>query len=269
MTRLAGKVALITGGASGLGEATAKLFANEGAKVVVADVNDARGAKVAADIKEGGGQATYVRTDVTSSDQVKNAVAAAEKSYGKLDVVIANAGISGSGSGKTLEQISEDEWDQIMNVNLNGVMRTFKYAIPALRRAGGGAMSATASIAGVARVSDTLSAYGASKAGVVSLVRQLAYELADDNVRVNCVCPGGMETNLSESRGLSSQEMEQMRRRRQAQRQARGKLGRTATDLREVASAHLFLVSDDASFVNGQAVVADAGWLLRFPKGLT
>jgi NAD(P)-dependent dehydrogenase (short-subunit alcohol dehydrogenase family) len=262
MGRLDGKVALITGAASGLGEATAKLFAREGASVVIADVHDERGTKVMAEIKEHGGEATYVHTDVTSADQVKNAVRAAEQTYGKLNVVIANAGILGSGSSKTVEQITEEEWATIINVNLTGVMRTFKYAIPALRRAGGGAMSATSSIAGVARVGDTLSAYSASKAGINSLVKQLAYELADDNIRVNCVCPGGMETRIWESGELTPEQLRARNARQQTQAAAQGRLGRRSEPV-EVANAHLFLVSDEASFVTGQAVIADGGSTIR------
>ncbi|MBM3946272.1 MAG: glucose 1-dehydrogenase [SAR202 cluster bacterium] len=261
MGRLDGKVALITGAASGLGEATARLFAREGAKVVIADVHDERGTKVMADIREGGGEATYVHTDVTDTRQVQNAVATAEKTYGKLNVVIANAGILGSGSSKTVDQISETEWGKILDVNLNGVLRTFKYAIPALRRAGGGAMSATSSIAGVDRVGDTLSAYSVSKAGINMLVKHLAYELADDNIRVNCVCPGGMETRIGESREMPPDQLRARNAQQQAQRSA-SRLARQSNPL-EVAHAHLYLVSDDASFVTGQALIADGGSTIR------
>jgi NAD(P)-dependent dehydrogenase (short-subunit alcohol dehydrogenase family) len=260
MGKLTGKVAIVTGGASGLGEATAKLFAQEGAKVVIADVHDVRGAKVVADIREYGGEAAYVHTDVSKSDQVRNLVATAEKMYGKLNIMVANAGILGPGSTKRVEDLPDEEWDQILNINLGGVFRCFKYAAPAIRRAGGGAMTATSSVAAVRRVGDTLGAYSASKAGINLLVQQMAYELAEDNIRVNCVCPGGMETRIGESANRSPSE----ERERAAQRAAtqRGSLGRQSKPA-EVAQAHLYLVSDDASFVNGQALIVDGGMTIR------
>ncbi len=262
MGRLDNKVAIVTGGASGLGEATAKLFAQEGASVVIADVQDALGAKVMAAIKEGGGEATYVHTDVTKAADVQNVIRLAEHQYGKLTTMVANAGILGSGSTKTVEQITEEEWNRILDVNLGGVMRCFKFAAPAIRRAGGGTMSATASTAGVARVGQTLAAYSASKFGVVSLVKQMAYELAKDGIRVNCVCPGGMETRIFESNGLSGAQRAAQEAERAAARRARGPLGRVS-DPMEVAYAHLFLCSDEGSFVNGHALVADGGSLVQ------
>ena len=207
MGRLDGKVAVITGAASGLGAACSGLFAREGAKVVAADIHDARGAEVVSAVKEAGGEATYVHTDVTKSADVQRAVQTAEERYGKLDIMVANAGILGRSATMTTAQMEEKEWDFTFEVNSTGVMRCFKYAIPAIRRAGGGAISATASPSGITRVIGTLAGYGASKAAVIRLVKDTAYECLQDNIRVNCVCPGSMLTRLAESSGRSPEEV--------------------------------------------------------------
>ena len=261
MGRVEGKVAIVTGAASGLGEATAKLFAQEGAKVVVADVHEPHGAEVVSAIKESGGEAMFAYTDVTKAEDVKQTVQTAEERYGKLDIMIANAGIMGSACTKSAEEITEEEWDLVININLTGVLRSFKHAIPAIRRAGGGAMSATASVAGVARVGETQAAYNASKAGVVALVKQVAYEVMDDNIRVNCVCPGGMDTRIFETQNLSAAQMEAWQARRQAMRKE-GRRGVMVNPM-EMAYSHLFLCSDEAAFITGQPLVVDAGFLIR------
>ena len=208
MGRLDGKVAIITGAASGLGAACSKLFAQEGAKVIVADIHDARGAEVVSAIKEAGGEATYVHTDVTSSEEVQRAVQTAEERYGQLNIMVANAGVMGAASTKKTEEMVDEEWDFVFDLNSTGVLRCFKYAIPAIQRAGGGAMSATASPSGLNRWGGTGAAYGASKAAVIRLVKETAYECLKDNIRVNSVCPGAMQTRLSESFGLPPEEME-------------------------------------------------------------
>jgi NAD(P)-dependent dehydrogenase (short-subunit alcohol dehydrogenase family) len=262
MNRMNGKVAIITGAASGLGEATAKLFAQEGAKVVIADVQDDLGAKVLAAIKENGGEAAYVYTDVTKPADVQRVVRTAKERYGKLTTMVANAGILGSGSKKTLEDITEEEWGQIINVNLSGVMRCFKYAIPAIRRAGGGVMTTTASTAGVARVGEHLAAYTASKHALIGLVKYTAFETAKDNIRVNCVCPGGMETRIFESVGLSAQERAERNARISSRATANPTVPRTSRTM-EVANGHLFLCSDEGAYVNGHALVIDGGSLIQ------
>jgi NAD(P)-dependent dehydrogenase (short-subunit alcohol dehydrogenase family) len=258
--RLDGKVALVTGAASGIGKATAELFAREGAKVVVADIN-ADGETVAKGITAAGGEAIFHSVDVRKRNDLDAAVAAAEATFGHLDTVIANAGtIGGPAVARRLESVSEEQLMSIIDINLIGTIRTLTAAIPALRRAGGGAMSATASIAAVAGVAGQ-AAYSASKGGIVSIVRTLAYELAADSIRVNCVCPGGVNTNLLADTDIMPMLMAQMEAAAAAPAGAPDPtaLVNRAAEPEEVANVHLFLVSDDASLINGQPVVCDAG----------
>jgi NAD(P)-dependent dehydrogenase (short-subunit alcohol dehydrogenase family) len=258
MGRLAGKVAMITGGASGIGEATALLFAEEGAKVVVADLHEERGEAVAGAIRGSGGEAIFVKTDVTADADLMAAVELAEQKYGRLNVAVANAGIGGEGSLKRLEDVTDGEWDRILDINLKSVWRTFKATLPALRRAGGGAATSTASLAGLSILGDKfIGAYTASKFGAVGLTRYFASEVAKDNVRVNCVCPGHTRTNIDESFGFDGQRLARARATRAASEHAPGR--RWMAEPREVAYLHLFLCSDEASFVTGQALLADGG----------
>ncbi len=254
--RLTGKVAVVTGGASGLGEATVKLFAKEGAKVVIADVQDDLGKQVARMVQDTGGDATFVHADVTKQADLDNAVKVAEKQYGKLTNVVANAGILGHGSHMSLIEVTDQDFYQIINVNLLGVLHAFKAAVPALKRAGGGAMSATSSLSAQLGMYD-LSVYAASKGGVISLCKALAYELFPDNIRVNCVLPGGMRTNLSKSLGHTPEELAAWKDKRSI---PIGTTYRRTCDPIEVAQVHMFLCSDDSSFMTGQALTADGGW---------
>ncbi|HVW45142.1 MAG TPA: SDR family NAD(P)-dependent oxidoreductase [Amycolatopsis sp.] len=255
--RVAGKVALITGAASGIGAATATLFAREGAKVVVADLDDS-GAAVAKDIVAAGGAALFQKVDVRRRDQLESAVAAAEATFGHLDTVVANAGtVGGSAVAHHLEDLTEEQWASILDTNLGGTIRTFVAAIPALRRAGGGTMSATASTAALTGVAGQ-AAYSASKGGIVSVVRALAYELVADGIRVNCVCPGGINTNLLSRTDLQPLVMAQQQAEPPGRADPAALMNRVA-EPGEVANVHLFLASDDASLINGQPVVCDAG----------
>ncbi|OLT09046.1 hypothetical protein BJF78_06740 [Pseudonocardia sp. CNS-139] len=265
MGRMTDKVALVTGGASGLGAETCILFAEEGASVVVADVNDGRGADVVKAIEDKGGRATYQHTDVTRGADIEAAVAHAEATFGKLDVVVANAGIGGAASRRRLEDLTEEQFDEVIQVNLSGVWRTFKYAAPALRRAGGGAMTSTASVAGLSILGGTtLGGYTASKHGAVGLTKFVAAELAPDNIRVNCVCPGRMLTNIDESYHWTDEELAAARTRRGGIESAGGM--RTMAHPREVAYLHLFFCCDESSFVTGQAIEADGGLNLFMNK---
>ncbi|MCM3920950.1 SDR family oxidoreductase [Frankia sp. AiPs1] len=273
---LRGRVALVTGAASGIGAATARVLAADGARVVVADI-DQQGEAVAKEIVAAGGEAVFQRVDVRRRDEVRAAVAAAESTFGHLDTVIANAGtVGGPAVARRLEDLDEERWTAILDINLAGTIRTFAAAVPALRRAGGGAMSATASIAGLTGVAGQ-AAYSASKGGIIAVVRALAFELVADRIRVNCACPGGVATNLLANTDVLPVLMAQ------AEAQARadaapatapatasasaGPVGgpgaqalmNRAADPVEVARVHRFLVSDEASLVNGQAVVCDAG----------
>jgi NAD(P)-dependent dehydrogenase (short-subunit alcohol dehydrogenase family) len=264
MGRMDGKVALVTGGASGLGAETCILFAEEGADVVVADVNEGRGADVVKRIEDLGRGAVYVHADVTSGADLEAAVALAEATFGKLNVVVANAGIGGAASRRKLEDLTEEQFNEVIEVNLSGVWRTFKYAAPALRRAGGGTMTTTASVAGVSIMGgSTLGGYTASKHGAVGLTKFAAAELAPDNIRVNCVCPGRMLTNIDESYHWTDEELSAARQRRGGI-ESRGL--RTMALPREVAYLHLFLCSDESSFVTGQAIEADGGLNLFMDK---
>ena len=264
MGRMDGKVALVTGGASGLGAETCILFAEEGADVVVADVNEGRGADVVKHIEDLGRSAVYTHADVTKGSDLESAVALTEQTFGKLNVVVANAGIGGAASRRKLEDLTEDQFEEVIQVNLTGVWRTFKYATPALRRAGGGAMTSTASVAGVSIMGgSTLGGYTASKHGAVGLTKFAAAELAADGIRVNCVCPGRMLTNIDESYHWTQDELDAARNRRGGV-ESQGL--RTMALPREVAYLHLFLCCDESSFVTGQAIEADGGLNLFMDK---
>jgi NAD(P)-dependent dehydrogenase (short-subunit alcohol dehydrogenase family) len=252
---LQGKVVVVAGGAGGIGTATSTRLAEEGASVVVGDLRPEDGEETAERIRKSGGDAIFVPVDVTVGSEVKALVEAAESGYGRLDVMTANAGIMGRAVGVALEEISEEDFFEVMAVNFNGVVHAFKHAIPAIRRSGGGAMTATGSVTshrGRAR----LDAYCASKHAVLGLVRSLAVDLAPA-IRVNLVSPGNMATEIghhaAESRGDVASPAPP---RPGAPR---------AADPREAAHVHLFLVSDEGRFVNGQSIVADDGWTVGLP----
>jgi NAD(P)-dependent dehydrogenase (short-subunit alcohol dehydrogenase family) len=250
MGRLDGKVAIVTGGSTGLGRETAVLYAEEGAKVVVADVRPAEAGETVERIRSAGGEALFVETDVSSPGDVQSLIDAAEKQYGALNVMTANAGIQGRGSGKRLEEIDDDEVAEIMAVNFWGVLYCLKYAAPAIRRAGGGAITVTASVAGHYGY-PTTPAYAASKHAAIGLARSFAADVGPQ-IRVNVVSAGHMLTQIgkhtSEAKGIAPKPRTSAR-------------DRTvyASDPRQVAYAHLFLVSDESSFVNGQAWIIDGG----------
>ena len=249
MSRLAEKSAVVTGAASGIGRAAAERFAAEGAAVLVADV-DAAGAEVAAAIRARGGRAEFVRTDVTDESAVRTLMEAAVEHFGKLDVVFNNAGI---GSFVPFDRLEPAEWDRILAVNLRGVFLGCRYALPHLRRNGGGAILNTASQSGLQGQAMNES-YCASKAGVVLLSRSLAREVARENIRVNCLCPGGTDTPLLRAfSAASAQSADPL-----ANLAARSPMGRIARP-EEIAAAALFLVSDEASFITGVALPVDGG----------
>jgi NAD(P)-dependent dehydrogenase (short-subunit alcohol dehydrogenase family) len=250
--RLSGKVAIVTGGGTGIGRATACLYAEEGAKVVIGDVRPDDGESTVAAITEAGGEARFVETDVSKAAAVEALVAAAESEFGALHVMTANAGILGRGHNKSLVDLGEDEIDQIMSVNFMGVVFSFKYAIPAIRRSGGGAMTATASISGH-RGYPKFPAYCASKAAVLGLVRSVAADVMPE-IRVNAVSPGTVATMIA-----AHTEEEMGRQFVPPARSVSEEPYARRSDPRELAHAHLWLVSDDASSVSGQALVVDNG----------
>jgi NAD(P)-dependent dehydrogenase (short-subunit alcohol dehydrogenase family) len=250
--RLGGKVAIVTGASSGIGRATALLYAEEGARVVVSDMRPAEGAAVVQTIIDAGGDAIFVPTDVSRSEDVQDLIRQTVSHFGALHVMTANAGILGRGHNKSLVDISEDEIDQIMSVNFLGVVRSFKYAIPAILASGGGAMTATASLSGH-RGYAKLPAYCASKAAVIGLVQSVAADLVP-HIRVNAVSPGTVKTEIA----VHNEEETGTRPAPPPGSVSDLPYARPG-DPRELAQAHLWLVSDDASFVTGQALLVDNG----------
>ena len=249
---LNGKVALITGAASGIGRATALLFAREGAAVAVVDVNEAKGKAVAQKIVDEGGQAIFVHCDVTSAAECQSAVQQTVKQLGKLDILFNNAGIIRRAS---VVDTSEEEWDQVMAVNVKSVFLLSKYAIPIMIEAGGGAIINTASGWGLIGGRDAAS-YCASKGAVVLLTKAMALDHGAQNIRVNCICPGDTDTPMlrNEAQQLGKPEEEFLA--ESAQRPLQ-RIGRPE----EVAQAALYLASDASSFVTGIALVVDGGGL--------
>ena len=248
--RLAGKVAIVTGGTSGLGRAGAIRFAREGAKVAVASRRQAEGRQVVADIESEGGDAIFVRTDVTAPEEVEALVTAAEQRFGRVDVLYASAGVMLTG---TATETSEDVFGLVMDVNVGGMFRLAKYGIPALDRSGGGSIVLTASELGLVGASGTV-VYCASKGAVVNMVRALAIDCGPMGIRVNCLCPGPIDTPMLREwfeAGDDPAELEM--------RQTAPVLLKRIGEPYEIAEAALFLASDASSFITGAVVVADGG----------
>jgi NAD(P)-dependent dehydrogenase (short-subunit alcohol dehydrogenase family) len=247
--RLENKVALITGGGSGIGRETCTLFAAEGAQVVVVDVNDAAGEETVATIKSAGGEAVYVHADISQAADCENMVRVAEDSFGGLHLLFNNAGIIHGDDGDA-EQTSEATWELTMAINLKGVFLGCKYGIPAIRRAGGGSIINTASFVALMGAATPQLAYTASKGGVLAMSRELAVIHARENIRVNALCPGPLKTELLMSL-LDTEEKKQ----RRLVHIPMGRFG-LAT---EMAKAALFLASDDSSYMTGAEFTVDGG----------
>jgi NAD(P)-dependent dehydrogenase (short-subunit alcohol dehydrogenase family) len=252
--RIAGKIAIVTGGASGIGKATAELFAREGAKVFIGDLESSDGARFAKTI-----DATFVATDVSEAAQVERLVKAAVDKHRRLDIMYNNAGI---GIGVPLIDTSDEDYHRTIKIDLDGVYWGLRYGGRAMKaQGGGGSIVNTASVAGLIG-SVGLSAYNAAKHGVVGLTRSAALEFSRFNTRVNCVCPGVIDTPLV-ARELMTAEGARKR------LDAMHPLGRIGQPI-EIARAVLFLASDDASFVTGHALVVDGGIMAGgFSRGLT
>ena len=253
------QVALVTGASSGIGRATAMHFAANGAKVMVADSNVEGGEETVTAIKAAGGEASFVHVDVTQSSEAEAMVARTIETYGRLDCAFNNAGIASSrgaasSSGRRLtHEVSEDDFDRIINVNLKGVWLSMKHEIPQMLEQGKGVIVNTASVAGLVGLNGG-SSYVASKHGVVGLTKTAALEYAQQGIRVNCVCPGYIET-LMTARIQADPVMS-------ASVISREPIGRFGTP-QEVAETVAWLSSDAASFVTGHAMVVDGGFVAQ------
>ena len=245
--RLAGKVALISGGARGQGAAETRLFIQEGASVVFGDVLDDEGKKVEAEIRAAGGQATYVHLDVTREADWRAAVATAVERYGKLTVLVNNAGIL---LRARIEDTSEADWDRIMAVNVKGVFLGTKCAIPAMRKAGGGSIVNISSTAGLVGSPQGTAAYTATKGAVRLFTKSTAIQHARDNIRANSVHPGPIATDMIADTMANAEHWKE--------RLRRLPMGRVGT-VDEVAYGVLYLASDEASYVTGSELVIDGG----------
>ena len=248
MGKIDGKVAIITGAASGIGKATAILFAQEGAKVVVADVLDKLGEETVKTINESGGKAVFVHADVSKAEDVKNMVKKAVDTYGRLDIIFNNAGIEGATADTA--NYPESVFDKVIAINLKGVWLGIKYAVPELLKNGGGSIINTSSVAGLVGFAG-LSAYNATKGGIIQLTKTAALEYAKQNIRVNCIAPGVIETPMVE-RALKGQPEAKAA---FIQIEPVGRFGKPE----EIAKAALFLASDDSSFVTGTVLTVDGG----------
>jgi len=247
--RLSNKVALITGAGSGIGRESALLFAKQGAKVVVADIDPKTGQETVSMIESAGGHAAFTAADVSKAADARAMIEFAEKTYGKLDVLFNNAGIFPAKDGSVLET-DEATWDLVMNVNLKGVFLGCQYGIPALLRAGGGSIINTASFVAVLGAAVPQIAYTASKGGVLAMTREVAVEFARKNIRANALCPGPVETPL-----LAELLADPARRQR---RLVHIPMGRFA-QAKDVAHAALYLASDESAYLTGTTFMVDGG----------
>ncbi len=246
------QVIIITGATGGIGEATALAFSQAGAAVVLADINEQAGTEMADKIRQQGGQALFIKTDVANSRACRHLVDKTLHHYGRIDVLFNNAGITKRAS---VLETSEEEWDNVMAVNLKAIFLMCKYAIPTMVKQGKGAIVNTASGWGIVAGKDAVS-YCASKGGVVLLTKAMAIDHGPDNIRVNCVCPGDTETNMLKEEAIQLGKPEDALVKAGVDRplQRVGKPG-------EIAKAVMFLASDEASFITGEDLVVDGGGL--------
>jgi NAD(P)-dependent dehydrogenase (short-subunit alcohol dehydrogenase family) len=248
--RLKDKVALITGGTSGIGTATAVRFAQEGAKVVITGRNSERGEQVLEDIIGSGGEGMFIRSDVCLADDCRNAVDKTLERFGKIDVLFNNAGVF---HPKTIPDCTEEEWDETIDSSLKGAFLMSKYTLPSMIKQGSGSIIHTSSGWGVLG-GDKAAAYCAAKGGLIVMAKAMAIDHGPDGIRVNCVCPGDVLTPMlhddAKKRGMDWDDY--------AAGGADRPLGRIGT-VDEIADAVLFLASDESSFVTGEALVVDGG----------
>ena len=251
MRRFEGRVALVTGGSSGLGRATAVRLASEGANVVIADVDPDGGEETRRLVESEGGKGLVVETDVTRASDAERMVAETVKAFGRLDVLFPAAGV---GAGGTVVSITEDQWDRVVDLDLKGVFLACKHAIPEMQKAGKGAIVTVASIGGMQGKSGA--AFCAAKAGVVNLTRSMAVAHAREGIRANCICPGWVPTPINQ-RVWEDPE-------RRAAIEAMHPMGRMGTP-EDVAAAVAFLASDEANWITGAVLAVDGGYLATGP----
>jgi NAD(P)-dependent dehydrogenase (short-subunit alcohol dehydrogenase family) len=244
------KIALVTGGGSGIGQASALIFAREGAKVVVADIDPNGGEETVSQIKNTGGDAIYIHADVSKASEVESMVMTAVDSYGRLDCAFNNAGI---GAGGVTHEYTEETWDRVMSINLKGIWLCMKYEIPHMLSQGAGAIVNMSSGLGLVGVKDQ-AVYVASKHGVVGLSKGAALDYAQLGIRVNAICPGWTRTPLSEE-GYQDPEIRAF----YLDRQPIGRIQQP----QEIAEAVVWLCSDKASSITGLAMAVDGGWTVH------
>lgn len=248
--RLKDKVAIITGAGSGIGAASAIMFAKEGARVVVADLDEKGGEATVAEIKNAGGDAMFVKTDVSKADDIDKMVSACVETYGKVDILFNNAGVVSMGK---ITETTEEDWCKVLGVDLKGVFLGCKRVIPEMEKIGKGKIISTASIAGLVGF-DGLAAYCAAKGGVVNLTREVALECAPKKINVNAIAPGVIETAMTEDIFADPKQKEGM--------QAGTPYPRLGIP-DDIAYAALYLASDESDFVTGQTLVVDGGWIAK------
>lgn len=251
MRRFEQRVALITGGSSGLGRATAVRLASEGADIVVADLNANGGEETARLVEAVGQNCVVMETDVTSSVDCETMVAQTIEAFGRLDVLFPGAGV---GAGGTAESTTEEQWDHVVELDLKGVFLSCKYAIPEMRKLGCGAIVTVASIGGMQGKSGI--SFAAAKGGVVNLTRSIAIAHAKENIRANCICPGWIPTPINMGALRDPERREEI-----ASRHPMGRLGKPE----DVAAAVAFLASDEANWITGAILPVDGGYLATGP----
>jgi NAD(P)-dependent dehydrogenase (short-subunit alcohol dehydrogenase family) len=253
MGLLQGKTAVITGAASGIGAAAARVFMTHGASVVLADIDDEGGQRVTEGVTKAGGQAVFVRADVTAAADVAAMVKIAVRTFGRLDCAFNNAGIDGQVA--PLHESRQENWNQVLGVNLTGVWLCLKHEIEQMLKQGGGTIVNTASVAGLVGVNMTLAPYVAAKHGVVGLTKAAALEYAARRIRVNAVCPATVRTEMVDS-------LIQQGHLSEPKIVDNHPLGRAATPT-EIAEAAAWLCSDASAFTTGHAMAVDGGWTAR------
>ncbi|PKM83949.1 MAG: short-chain dehydrogenase [Firmicutes bacterium HGW-Firmicutes-13] len=249
--RLYNKVAIITGGSSGIGESSARLFAEEGAKVVIVDINKEKGEIVAKEIKDRGKEALFIKADISKEDEVKFMVEETVNSFKKIDILFNNAGIA---KLSPVHELDEKEWDRVININLKGAYLCSKHVIPYMKKQKEGSIINTASIAGVVGFPGA-AAYCASKGGLRLLTRNMALDYAPDSIRVNDICPAVIETPMTlDKEALGEEAMSRM-----AGLHPLGRIGKPE----EVAVLAVFLASSESSFITGSSFMVDGGYTAK------